>query len=122
MPKRGRRVHACLCADWHAQSLRRERTEALTMDDSATSIVTRTPSASWSLTALPGLHLDGPAPRRSPRRRRAGKEQGQLKSECPRLVGNPRCGCLTGLAGWHASGDSDDGWAEPVRPVLTSVR
>ena len=41
MPKRGRRVHACLCADWHAQSLRRERTEALTMGDSATSIVTR---------------------------------------------------------------------------------
>jgi hypothetical protein len=37
----GGRVHACLYADWHAQSLRRERTEALTMGDSATSIVTR---------------------------------------------------------------------------------
>jgi hypothetical protein len=44
------------------------------------------------------------------------------QSECPRLVGNPRCGCLTGLAGWPMSGESDDGWAEPVRPVLTSAR
>jgi hypothetical protein len=35
---------------------------------------------------------------------RAGSEQGRLKSKCPRLVCNPRCGCLAGLAGWHKSG------------------
>src|SRR5215469_16053893 len=64
MPNRGRRVPACLCADWHAQSLRCEQAEALTIGDSAPSVVTRD--------AERLLRPDGPARAPSGPRLRSG--------------------------------------------------